>query len=87
MREGYLNRVSGLCRVSEHRRCGGDIPTDGCYLRDKAVVLRDSIKGTSNIYIYIYIYIEGRGGVVVKALRYKPQVSVSIPDGVIRIFH
>ena len=27
-----------------------------------------------------------RGDIVVKALRYKPQVAGSIPDGVIRIF-
>ena len=28
-----------------------------------------------------------RGGVVVKALRYKPAGRGSIPDGVMRIFH
>jgi hypothetical protein len=33
-----LNRVSCLWRVSEHRRSGWDIPMDGCYLRDVAVV-------------------------------------------------
>ena len=37
--------------------------------------------------INILIYIHGtRGGVVVKTLRYKPQVAGSIPDGVIGIF-
>jgi hypothetical protein len=30
---------------------------------------------------------DARGGVVVEALRYKPEVAGSIPDGVIGIFH
>ena len=39
------------------------------------------------VYIYIYIYIYGaHGGLVVKALCYKPAFVGSIPDGVIGIF-
>jgi hypothetical protein len=32
-------------------------------------------------------YVGARGGAVVEALRYKPEVLGSIPDGVIGIFH
>ena len=34
----------------------------------------------------LLFYCEARGGVVVKALRYKPAGRGSIPDGVIGIF-
>jgi hypothetical protein len=37
-------------------------------------------------YVNIYDGKGAHGGVVVKALRYKPQVAASIPDGVIGIF-
>ena len=45
------------------------------------------VKVLSNVIIEDSCPLVGaRGGVVVKALRYKPQVTGSIPDGVIGIF-
>jgi hypothetical protein len=41
----------------------------------------------NNILKYLNLYLRARGGAVVEALRYKPEGSEIIPDGVIGIFN